>query len=299
MVERITTCIKFIIKFNMIYNIENTVNLDDHPCFKSEKTYPNFQPELNFFKTFLIDSVNQNKSFTFYKFGDGDYYFLKADSVGSAAPGKRALSKPYSQINHSEFVNGSKLCDIYTCEIYPENRERFRRVISRNIDYPAEYCYGLVSNKWLLKQFAGKIGLIGGNNKINIIRELMKYPQYQEYLGIEQFNDYICIPEKFACDDIAATEHMVGEQLKTSSSKIFLMGIGHVKSALTHRLPKYSNAIFLDVGSSIDALAGIIDIRRPYFGDWTNYQIKNPNLYSGVDYLQYKREGKHIFLENI
>ena len=77
------------------------------------------------------------------------------------------------------------------------------------------------------------------------------------------------------------------------------MGIGHVKSALTHRLTKYANAIFLDVGSSIDALAGIIDIRRPYFGDWTNYQIKNSEIYSGVDYLQYNGEGKHIFLENL
>ena len=41
----------------------------------------------------------------------------------------RALSKPYSQINHKAFTDGASLCDYYTCEIYPENRSKFREVI--------------------------------------------------------------------------------------------------------------------------------------------------------------------------
>ena len=41
--------------------------------------------------------------------------------------------------------------DYYTCEIYPENRKMFSEVIDRDIDYPAEYGYGLVANKWFLK----------------------------------------------------------------------------------------------------------------------------------------------------
>ena len=78
-------------------------------------------------------------------------------------------------------------------------------------------------------------------------------------------------------DDLDETERMVGEQLKYTSSKIFLMGMGHVKSGLIHRLKKYTDAVFLDVGSAIDAIAGVIDIDRPYFGDWTNYQIDEIN----------------------
>ena len=66
---------------------------------------------------------------------------------------------------------------------------------------------------------------------------------------------------------------------------------------LIHSLKKYTDAVFLDVGSSIDALAGIIDVNRPYFGDWTNYQIDEEDLYEGVDYLQYESKGKHILLE--
>jgi len=280
-----------------LYKINDCINLDAHTCFGTEESYPNFQKDLEKFKSLLVDLVSNNQSKTFYKFGDGDYYFLRADSVGSASPGRRALSKSYDQINHQDFVDGSKLCDYYTCEIYPENRSKFKEVIPKDINFPAEYGYALVANKWILQEFAGKIGLIGADIKMNIIKNLMEAPQYQEYLGLEKFEDYISLPQRFACDDLEATERMVGEQLKNSTSKIFLMGMGHVKSGLIHRLKKYTDAVFLDVGAAIDALSGIIDIERPYFGDWTNYQIDEMPLYEGVDFLAYVGKGKHILLE--
>ena len=279
------------------YKIEGTVNNDQNPCFNNVETYPKFQEKLEDFKKLLVQLVDNNESKTFYKFGDGDYYFLKKIPTGSATPGRRALSKSFDDIDHQAFVNGAQLCDYYTCEIYPENVEHYKEVIKRDIDFPAEYGYGLVTNKWLLQTFSGKIGLIGANTKMNIIENLMEAPQYQEYLGLEKFEDYISLPQKFACDDIYATEHMVGDQLKNSTSKIFLMGMGHVKSGLIHRLKNYTDAVFLDVGASIDALAGIIDIDRPYAGDWINYQIDEMELYDGVDLLAYDGKGKHMVLE--
>ena len=279
------------------YKIEGTINNDQNPCFHDETTYPKFQEELEEFKHLLIELVYLNEPKTFYKFGDGDYYFLNKIPTGSATPGRRALSKSYDEINHDAFVKGAQECDYYTCEIYPENRVSFSDVIQRRIDYPAEFGYGLVTNKWLLKTFAGQIGLIGAGLKLNIIKNLMEAPQYQEYLGLEKFEDYISLPQKFACDDLEATEKMVASQLMKSTSKIFLMGMGHVKSGLIHRLSKYRNAVFLDVGASIDALAGIIDVDRPYAGDWTNYQIDDVQLYKGIDFLAYEGKGKHIILE--
>ena len=279
------------------YKIEGTINNDQNPCFHDETTYPQFQEELEEFKDLLKKLVDLNQSRTFYKFGDGDYYFLNKIPTGSATPGRRALSKSYDEINHDAFVNGAQECDYYTCEIYPENRVNFMDVIHRGIDFPAEFGYGLVANKWLLKTFAGQIGLIGAGSKLNIIKNLMEAPQYQEYLGLEKFEDYISLPQKFACDDLEATEKMVASQLMKSTSKIFLMGMGHVKSGLIHRLSKYRNAVFLDVGASIDALAGIIDVDRPYAGDWTNYQIDDVQLYKGIDFLAYEGKGKHIVLE--
>ena len=280
-----------------MYKIDGTVNNDTDSSFENKDTYPNFQEQLLEFKELLVNLVDTNQSKTFYKFGDGDYFFLKKQSVGSAAPGRRALSKSYLDIDHQQFVEGSKLCDYYTCEIYPLNRQRFSEVIDRKIDYPAEFGYGLVANKWLLQTFAGKIGLIGANTKMNIIQNLMEAPQYQEYLGITKFEDYISLPQRFACDDLDATEKMVGDQLKNSTSKIFLMGMGHVKSGLIHRLKKYTDAVFLDVGASIDAIAGIIDVDRPFVADWVNYQIDERELYEDVDLLAYQGKGKHITLE--
>ena len=279
------------------YKIEGTINNDQNPCFHDETTYPKFQEELEEFKHLLIELVYLNEPKTFYKFGDGDYYFLNKIPTGSATPGRRALSKSYDEINHDAFVKGAQECDYYTCEIYPENRVNFIDVIQRRIDYPAEFGYGLVANKWLLKTFAGQIGLIGAGAKLNIIKNLMEAPQYQEYLGLEKFEDYISLPQKFACDDLEATEKMVASQLMKSTSNIFLMGMGHVKSGLIHRLSKYRNAVFLDVGASIDALAGIIDVDRPFAGDWTNYQIDDVQLYKGIDFLAYEGKGKHLVLE--
>ena len=279
------------------YKIEGTINNDQNPCFLDETTYPKFQEELEKFKHLLIELVYLKEPKTFYKFGDGDYYFLNKIPTGSATPGRRALSKSYDEINHDAFVKGAQECDYYTCEIYPENRVNFIDVIQRRIDFPAEFGYGLVANKWLLKTFAGQIGLIGAGAKLNIIKNLMEAPQYQEYLGLEKFEDYISLPQKFACDDLEATEKMVASQLMKSTSNIFLMGMGHVKSGLIHRLSKYRNAVFLDVGASIDALAGIIDVDRPYAGDWTNYQIDDVQLYKGIDFLAYEGKGKHLVLE--
>ena len=278
------------------YKIDGTINLDSHYCFGNKNSYPRFQEKLEDFKSLLVDLVEKGESKTFYKFGDGDYFFLKKESVGSATPGKRALGKPYDEIDHQAFVDGAQLCDYYTCEIYPENMENFTEVIDKKIDFPAEYGYGLVANKWLLQTFAGKIGLLGANTKLNIIENIIEAPQYQEYLGLEKFEDYISLPQKFACDDLDATEKMVGEQLEKSTSKIFLMGMGHVKSGLIHRLKKYTDAVFFDVGASIDAIAGVIDTDRPYAGDWTNYQIDEPSLYDGVDLLAYEGKGNHITL---
>lgn len=203
----------------------------------------------------------------------------------------------YNEIDHQIFVEGAQKCDFYTCEIYPENKKMFSKVLGgKQIDFPAEYNYGLISNKWLLKEFSGKIGLIGAGPKLKIIKKLLKNNEYKKYLGIDKFLDYISIPQKFACDDIDLTEKIVSEQLKKSRSRIFLMGIGHVKSALTHRLSKYHNAIYLDVGVGIDALAGMIDNQRPFFGDWVNFRLKNNSLYEGIDDLGYSNEGKKYFI---
>jgi hypothetical protein len=280
-----------------IYKIPGAINLDTNVCFSNKNTYPKFQERLEEYKSFLKKIFLDKRSYTFYKFGDGDYFFLKKKPNGSAEPKKRALSLNYNEINHKLFMEGAHMCDFYSCEIYPENKKMFNKIFNKKkIDYPAEFNYGLISNKWIFHEFKGKIGLIGAGPKIKIIQQLMLNKKYQKYLGLDRFEDYVSIPQKYACDNINLTEKIVAEQLKKSSSRIFLMGIGHVKSALIHRLPNYRNAIYLDVGSGIDAIAGMIDIYRPFFGDWTNFRFKDETLYDEIDYLGYSKRGKHIYI---
>ena len=205
------------------------------------------------------------------------------------------MSVSYDKINHQAFVDGAKLSDYYTCEIYPENRSKFREVIGKEIDYPAEYGYGLVANKWFFKQFGGKIGLLGASEKLSVVEELMKHDEYKEYLGLDSFNDYIHFPQKYACDDIELVEEFVGKQLEESTSNIFLLGIGHSKSAILHRFKKYTDAVFMDIGAGIDNVAGCINVTRRFAGDWTNYRLKDYD-YSNIDYLRYSGKGKHITL---
>ena len=98
---------------------------------------------------------------------------MTAQEIGSAKPGNRALSLPYSKIDLQSHRDGANKCDFYTCELYPENRKMFSEVIKETIDYPAEYGYGLVGNKWLMKEFQSCIGLIGAKPKLMLVEELM------------------------------------------------------------------------------------------------------------------------------
>jgi hypothetical protein len=252
--------------------------------------FPNFQPGLNNFKNFIINLVENNIGKSFVHFGDGDYYFLKKQEIGSATPGKRALSIPYTQFDITPFRQGWAKADYHCVEYLEANRrELLNELYPNQSTIPTEYLYGLTMNKWFFKQFAGKIGLIGANSKLKIINELMQRKEYQEYLGLEKFNDYIEIPEKFACDNLNNTINMVKKQLEQteSNTKIYLFGVGHVKSGLIHELPKIKNAVYVDIGAGIDAIAGLIDRERPYAYGWINYRMKNYN-YSGIDLLHYR-----------
>jgi hypothetical protein len=277
---------------NDIYNINGTLNLDDNPVFNDVNTYSGFQTELENFKTHLSSLVYNKENRSFYKFGDGDYFFLKQIPTGSATPGKRALNKSYDELDITPFTSGVLKNDYVSVEIYPKNRNLFNEIYpNKKIDFPAEFGYGLVANKWLFETFKGKIGIIGADAKVDLIKQLMDHDEYKEYIGLDKFEDYLTIPQKFACDDVDLVEQNLAQSLKDSTSEIFVVGIGHVKSALLHRLKSIKPAIYLDVGSGVDAIAGVIDEARPYMGNWINYHLSDYD-YGKLDLLQYKFNGK-------
>ena len=277
---------------SQIYNhylVEGSFNRIQNLEYFCKNLEPKFEEKMENFKQLIVDCVALSKPLSILKFGDGDYYFLNGIPEGSAKPGNRALSRALSSDELVLIRERFKQCNYYSCEILKANRRKFAEVFpNKQIDFPAEFHYALLANKWLTKTFNGRIGLIGGNEKIGLIRELINFDSYKEYLGLDGFQDYIDIPQRFACDDLISTEKSIADQLINSKADIFLIGIGHAKSAVLSQLHQYRNAVFLDIGSGIDALAGVIDRDRPYFGEWENYRIESFD-YSKIDFLQYKK----------
>jgi len=274
-----------------IYKIDGLTNYDLHPIYLDPSAFPNFQDELERYKKLIIDRHAQGKGAAFYKFGDGDYYFLKGLAHGSAKPGNRALSKPLSAIQLEAFQRNSLNSDFYMCELYPENAAKFHEVFpTKTIDYLAEFSYICVASNWFLKNFSN-IGVIGAAEKVALIKKLAEKSAYIEALGFDGFTSYISVPQKFSCDDLDLQLNSLRDQLENSSSEVFLVGMGHLKSGVLGELKKFKDAIYIDVGSGIDALAGIIDTERPYFGGWTNFQLKNYD-YAVMDFLGFN--GKNI-----
>lgn len=269
---------------NELFYIDNTLFKNPNIEYSNKNLYPNFQQKIDEFKKSIINNTNNQIPKTYYKFGDGDYYFLKKSALGSAKPGNRALKKPYFLINHKKFVEGAKKNDFYTTLLPSMHTKMFYEIFKKNFDFPSEIIYGLVANKWIFKNIK-KIGIIGADKKLELIHELMQHQEYREYLGLENFESYIQIPQKFACDNLNKTINTVRSQISSSNAKLYLVGVGHVKSGLLHELKNFNNSVFLDIGVGIDAIAGIVNVNRPYFGKWNNYQIKNSNLYKNIDYL--------------
>lgn len=267
--------------FHQNYEIENTKYIKPEKIYSNPENYPFFQKNLENFKVKIKEDSEKMINSTFYKFGDGDYFLLKNQSMGTAKPGMRDTYK-YKILNPSNkyLKKMSRKSDYYLSllQFFPEFKESF----NRTPDYLAEYVYGLVANKWFFKNFK-KIGLIGSEIKISIISDLMRKQQYQEYLNIEKFESYITIPQVYALSKSRFIYKDIGKQIQKSDADIFLLGIGHSQNILLPKLKDYSKRPLVCVGIGLDAISGCVNINRPYFGDWINYRLKNTKIYEAIN----------------
>ena len=266
------------------YLINNTKYLNPSKHYMSPIYYPDFQEKFEEFKEKLLFESKNKLNTTYYKFGDGDYYLISKKTVGTSKPGLRDLKKNVDLKKNnkffSEIISGSQECDNYLCEI--KFFDLFQAVMNeKKIDYPAEYTYGIISSKWVFENF-DKIGLIGSSKKLEIIKQLMEFTEYQNFLGIDRFEDYIEIPQVYALSKHKSIYRNIKSKIENSKADIFLIGIGLVQNPLLHKLKKHSKVPLLSVGVGIDAIAGVVDIRRPYFGNWKNYQLKNKKIYLDI-----------------
>ena len=269
--------------YNNQYDIEGCSNTDQNV----NKLYcPNFHEGYEQFKEIIKQYVDDDEACTFYKWSDGEWLFLQgiANIGGVTNVGARDTNIGADKLDITPFRDGIMKNDYHMVESYQEAHTMWQKIFPQQpYNAAAEWAYALVANRWFFKTFKGQIGLVGAKEKLELIQELLEYKEYREYLGIDKFEDYICLPQKYACDDIESTAVAVKEQLKNAKSKIFLEGIGQAKQALLHRMKEYHPAVYITVGSGIDAIAGIQDTKsRPYFADWKNYRIKDYN-YEKID----------------
>lgn len=269
-----------------LYCIENTSNKEPEQLngieYNDPNFYPEFQNDLLFFKNYLIDKNTTKKGLVVMRVYDGEFHFLNKNMVGNGP--KRHYSKPLTDEFIKPFFDGCYQVDIISCQLNINMLQQFHSILPNPKPkfIPMDIIYGLFANRWILSTFKNKIALIGGNEKMNVIRELMKYEEYQKYTCNDYFIDYISVPERFSCDNTDILIEDIGKQIKESSAEVFLFGVGISKMAMAHKFKNYKNAIFIDIGCGMSGLAGTVETDRPYFGSWTNYRIKEYD-YSKVD----------------
>ena len=259
------------------YKIPNTINKSHcQPSLQCDDFIEKYEE----FKLFIKDLVSTNSSKTFYKFSDGEYYWWKNNQVGSVSPGCRDSNIIDRDL--TPFHEGIQKCDYNGINLHPDDYVHFKEVFNKEPDFLVDHATGLIYNKWWTETFNGQIGLIGGDAKLDLISELCTRQEYLDYLKFDGFTDYIKLPQRYLCDQLEHAEELLADQLSKSKSKVFLIGIGHAQQALLHRMKKYTDAVFMVVGSGVCAYAGVQDNRRPWAAGWTNYQLKDYD-YSKID----------------
>lgn len=317
----------------------------DNDChareFKSKSAHTKTLQESFLGLTRLLEKIESEKlgPHTFVRASDGDFYFLEAIPVGSATPGKRALTRDYCYKFIQRYRNLFLENDYITFEVEKSFRQmwidykllsllfyilRFIRIpinsnfrfrlwrlcrqiinclpgffekcvlslnnqkhfdfLLKNKYIPSEAIYALVATRWIFRRYPAEIALIGSSAKIELIERLSGYHQFKEHLQIEKFVDLIPIPQIGAADNLDSLAEDIGLKLQKINPKIILIGAGSVKVGLLPLLKKYTNAILIDVGCGIDAIAGVVCQDRPFFADWTNFRIKD-YPYEKIDFM--------------
>ena len=128
--------------------------------------------------------------------------------------------------------------------------------------------------------FPEDIFLVGQQQKIDAIKVLAEYEKYRHYLGIHRFCGYVGVPAIGAADDEDTILQTIRDECNRVQPKVILLGIGSSKLYVLPRIQEFSDAVVIDVGAGIDALAGVISQDRPYFADWVNFKSSRVNYAS-------------------
>ncbi len=236
---------------------------------------------------------------------DGEGYFLKEQTFGNI--GKRHfLSQNTAKIDYPKWKERLEENDEICFDLVWSLRRIYKDILSnqkKNLRW--EYCpFDVIYAEIATRRFFSltknhKVGLIGAGAKLELIQNLLKYPEYRRYIGIEDFTQYIHVPQRGACDEAEGVYRNIIDQIGDNPCDIYLVGMGIAKLYIQSQLKKELQVSFLDIGCGLDALAGIIPNDKPFFGDWINYRIEGYN-YKDIDFLSKKNpyvKDKVVYLQ--
>ena len=283
-----------------LYLIPNTSNKDREQTHGKEYNDPNYYPEFQNKLQFILNTIKNNFDneipYVILRVYDGEFLFLQKQ-VGGNGP-RRHYSKQLTDDFVKPFKDGCYKVDLISVQLNIGMEQKYNNIFpDRPMEFPMDIIYGLVANRWLFKTFKNNITLIGGHEKMRVINDLMKYDEYKEYIGNDYFCDYISVPERHSCDNVQALVEDIGPQIANSRAKLFLFGIGISKMAIAWQFKNYKNAVFVDIGCGMSALAGACSTNRPYFGSWINYRLKNYN-YGSMDPMDFNINNDNVKVLN-
>ena len=258
------------------YKLPDTTNLDKEQLQGREYNDPNYWPTFQQDWQKFLQMIRENKNCVIMRIYDGELLFLQRKRVGNIP--KRHCSQNLRRKDLTPFKQGVQEVDYLCLQLNDQFINKYHSMFSRPINFPMEFCYAIVANKWIFKQYPRDIALIGGSEKMKIIKDLMEYKEYRDYLGVEKFTDYISVPERYASNDPDKLLEQLEPQIKESKAKVFLYGIGISKMAVAPYFRFIKKGTYIDIGCGMSALAGFVNINRPYHGSWTNYRIKDYNF---------------------
>ena len=269
------------------------INISDNYSFKNpfliKKSYTYSLLNTNIL---LGKLLHENKPFTIVRLGDSEMMFLDGKMVGNIVR-RSFLTDDISKFD-LDFYKKKTIENDFIC-IHDNNDMRklmpTLKFENQKKEISFENMYQLVSTKLLFYTLKGyKIGIIGATEKVDLIKKLIEYDEYKEYLGINSFVEFIGIPQKGASGDYNKTMKMIESQM-TGEADIYLVGMSVAKLVILPNLRDKYKRSFIDIGVGIDAIAGIIPNTKSYFGNWINYRIKSYD-YSKINFFRYQSDVK-------
>lgn len=239
----------------------------------------------------ISEKLSKSIPFSLVRMGDGEMFYLQGKIIGNLVSRHKVsvnIDKKELDIVKEKMIVNDYLLFFHNpsmLKLMPNDCN----FLLKQSKYDLYIIYQLIATKLLFRILSDKkIGLIGADKKLDLIKELVVFQEYKEEIGIKDFYEYIKVPQIGAGTNYKKTLETIEKQMHLDSD-VYLVGIGVSKLYILPKLKEKYKKTFIDIGSGIDALAGIIPNTRSYFGNWVNYRKRNYD-YSEIDILSYQND---------